>query len=189
MKRYLWLAALLLVGALAGCANSGTGDVAPKTVGKVDLKRYQGTWYELARMPMFFQRDCAQSQAHYTLKDDGTVDVLNRCRTLQGEWQEAHGTARPQVEGKTDKLWVTFDNWFSKIAPGVTKGEYWVIYLGDHYQTAIVGNPDRRYMWILSRTPGVSEEDREELLARARQQGFDTSRLIWRVADKDIARQ
>jgi apolipoprotein D and lipocalin family protein len=173
---------------LASCASSGAGTAPPKTVGEVDLKRYQGKWYELARMPMFFQRNCAQSEAHYALKDDGNVAVLNRCRTLQGEWQEANGTATPQLPGETDKLWVEFDNWFSRILPGVAKGDYWILHIGDGYQTAVVGNPDRKYLWLLSRTPTVSSEVREELLAKARQQGYDTNRLIWRVADGDIAK-
>lgn len=172
---------------LGGCANTGAGPIPPKTAASVDLKRYQGKWFELARLPMFFQRDCAQSEAHYNLKPDGTVGVLNRCQTLEGEWQEASGTATPQVPGKTDKLWVVFDNWFSKVLPGVAKGEYWVLYVSDDYQTALVGNPDRKYLWILSRKATVPAWQRETLLAKARQQGYDTNRLIWRVADRDIA--
>jgi apolipoprotein D and lipocalin family protein len=178
----------VLCGALllAGCSRSVSDLMEPRTVEQVDLKRYQGTWYELARLPMFFQRDCAQSEAHYTLNADGDVGVLNRCVTLEGKWEEATGTASPQVPGKTDKLWIVFDNWFSKALPGVIKGDYWVLYVGDGYKTAIVGNPNRKYLWLLSRTPTVSAEVREELLAKARQQGYDTTRLIWRVADTDI---
>ncbi|PWB32095.1 lipocalin [Pseudomonas sp. SDI] len=173
---------------LSACATSGSSNpMDPKTAGNVDLRRYQGTWYELARLPMFFQRDCAQSEAHYTLQADGNVGVLNRCRTLQGEWQEATGTATAQVPGKTDKLWVEFDNWFSTLLPGVAKGDYWVLYVDSEYQTALVGNPNRKYLWILSRTPTIPALARESLLAKARQQGYDTSRLIWRVADRDIA--
>ena len=186
LSHLLGLSAALLLG---GCAHSDSGPLPPKTVERVDLKRYQGTWYELARLPMFFQRDCAQSEAHYSLKPDGNVGVLNRCRTLEGEWQEASGTATPQVPGKTDKLWVEFDNWFSRLLPGVAKGDYWVLYLDDDYQTALVGNPNRRYLWLLSRRPTVPAYERESLLAKARQQGYDTTRLIWRVSDRDIARQ
>lgn len=187
MKPLHLLLALCIGLVLGGCAHSGTEPIPPKTVDHVDFKRYQGKWFELARMPMFFQRDCAQSEAHYNLKPDGSVGVLNRCQTLEGEWQEASGTATPQVPGKTDKLWVEFDNWFSKVLPGVVKGEYWVLYVSDDYQTALVGNPDRKYLWILSRTPTVPAWQRETLLAKARQQGYDTNRLIWRVADRDIA--
>ncbi|MNF77765.1 Outer membrane lipoprotein Blc precursor [compost metagenome] len=186
MKPLHLLLALCIGLILGGCASSGTGPIPPKTVDSVDFKRYQGKWFELARLPMFFQRDCAQSEAHYNLKPDGSVGVLNRCQTLEGEWQEASGNATPQVPGKTDKLWVEFDNWFSTVLPGVAKGEYWVLYVGDDYQTALVGNPDRKYLWILSRKPTVPAWQRESLLAKARQQGYDTNRLIWRVADKDM---
>ncbi|MBF7142165.1 MULTISPECIES: lipocalin family protein [Pseudomonas] len=177
------LALAVCAGVLAACSTSGTREVAPKTAGKVDLKRYQGTWYELARLPMFFQRNCVQSEAHYGVKPDGTVDVLNRCKTADGTWEEAHGTATQQVAGETDKLWVVFDNWFSKIAPGLTKGDYWIIDLDSGYNQVIVGTPDRKFLWLMSRTPDVSESVKEQMVSRAQQQGFDTSRLIWRSAD------
>ncbi|UXY52644.1 lipocalin family protein [Pseudomonas tohonis] len=180
----------LLLGALllAGCAGSGEPAAPPRTVGAVDLERYQGTWYELARLPMFFQRHCAQSEAHYSLQPDGAVGVLNRCRTAEGEWQEARGQAVPQVAGHTDKLWVRFDNWFSRLAPDLTKGQYWVLYLDENYQTALVGHPDRTYLWMLSRTPEVPEHTRTHLLELARQQGYDTDALIWRTPDDKMPR-
>ncbi|MGC5700014.1 lipocalin family protein [Pseudomonas sp. NFXW11] len=179
----------LLVGLLlAGCATSRDDSLAPKTANHVDLKRYQGTWYELARLPMYFQRNCAQSEARYTLLPDANVAVLNRCLTPEWTWEEARGTATPQVPGKTDKLWVQFDNWFSRLLPGAVKGDYWVLYVSDDYKTAIVGNPNRRYLWLLSRTPEVNETVREDLLSKARQQGYDTTRLIWRVSDSAMAK-
>ncbi|SEN35393.1 apolipoprotein D and lipocalin family protein [Pseudomonas sp. ok272] len=180
--------ALLASLLLAGCATSGTDSLAPKTAGSVNLKRYQGTWYELARMPLYFQRNCAQSEAHYTLRADGDMDVLNRCLTPESKWEQVMGTATPQVAGQTDKLWVNFDNWFTRLLPGVVKGDYWVLYVSDDYQTAIVGNPNRRYLWLLSRKPDINPDTREELLSRARQQGYDTTRLIWRVSDTAMAR-
>ncbi len=189
LKMVAMLLGGLAAGALlAGCANKGDDAFAPRTVDHVDLKRYQGTWYELARLPMFFQRNCAQSEAHYRLKPDGNIAVLNRCRTEKGEWEEATGTASPQVPGKTDKLWVVFDNWFSKILPGVAKGDYWVLYVSDDYKQAIVGNPDRKYLWLLSRTPTVPKEVRDEMLAKAQQQGYDTTKLVWRAKDSEIGK-
>ncbi len=183
MRLLLSLCAAVL---LAGCSNSGTGPVPPKTVDKVNLERYQGTWFEAARLPMFFQRNCAQSEAHYTLQADGKVGVLNRCRTLEGKWEEAKGEAVPQQAGKTDKLWVTFDNWVSDVLPGVTKGDYWVLYLDDDYETAMVGNPNHEYLWLLSRTPELKPGMREKLLDVAKGQGYDTSKLIWRTPDSQI---
>jgi len=93
------------------------------------------------------------------------------------------------VPGKTDKLWVEFDNWFSRLLPGATKGDYWVLYLGDGYSTALVGNPDRRYLWLLSRKPQIDQQTRDELLSKAQQQGYDTTRLIWRTPDADMPKE
>ena len=111
---------------ITGCAGAGSSADGPETAGKVNLERYQGTWYEQARLPMFFQRNCVRSQANYRLQDDGSVAVTNRCETEDGEPQEARGEAVPQQQGQTDKLWVRFDNWFSNIFPGVTKGHSWI---------------------------------------------------------------
>lgn len=168
---------------LTACANSGTGQAPPETVGKVDLARYQGTWYEVARLPMFFQRDCRESEAHYQLRDDGRMAVTNRCRTVSGKWKQVQGEAEPQEAGQTDKLWVRFDNGVSRLLPGLTKGEYWVLSLDDDYRVALVGHPNRKYLWLLSRKPNLSTEQRDELLTVARQQGYDTSALIWREGD------
>ncbi|MBV6287735.1 lipocalin family protein [Pseudomonas aegrilactucae] len=164
--------------ALAGCTNSG--DKQPPTTMQVDLQRYQGTWYEQARLPMFFQRNCVQSQAHYGLREDGRIDVTNRCLEKDGEWAEARGSAEPQQAGKTDKLWVQFDNGFSRLFPGLTKGDYWVIYHDPAYTVALVGHPNREYLWLLSRATTVNDQTREQLLTIARQQGYDTRALIWR---------
>ena len=180
MRSILIASAIL---ALAGCANSGTGSIPkppPQTM-QVDLQRYQGTWYELARLPMFFQRNCAQAEAHYALQGDGTLAVRNRCQTLQGEWQEASGQAFAQLAGQTDKLWVRFDNWASKLLP--IKGDYWVIYHDEDYRVALVGHPEHKYLWLLARTPEVDQETRDKLLSVAREQGYVTSDLIWRQAD------
>lgn len=173
---------LLILALLAGCASS----MPPQTVERVDLQRYQGTWYELARLPMFFQRKCVQSEAHYGLQGDGSLKVVNRCRTHEGEWQQVEGVAVPQVAGETDKLWVRFDNWFSRLLPGLTKGEYWVLYLDDDYRSALVGHPNRDYLWLLARTPEVAPELRDRLLQVAREQGYDTGELIWRTRDSQL---
>jgi apolipoprotein D and lipocalin family protein len=167
---------------LTACANSGTGQAPPQTVGKVDLERYQGTWYELARLPMFFQRDCLQSEAHYTLKSADEVGVLNRCRDNKGEWQEVHGTATPQVKGSTDKLTVAFTE--SKLLSALARGEYWIIYLDDDYENAVVGDSSLSYLWLLSRKPNVDQDALNKMLLAARKQGYDTEKLIWRTPDE-----
>ncbi len=174
------LAVLAVVAALVGCANSGTGGGPPKTVEQVDLQRYQGTWYEQARLPMFFQRHCAQSEARYELQEGGTLGVTNRCRTFDGDLQQVQGQAVAQVPGETSKLWVSFDNWVSRLLPGLTKGEYWVLYLDDDYQNALVGHPNRQYLWLLSRGQEISAQSRTTLLEEVRIRGYDTTELIWR---------
>lgn len=179
-KRLLMLLGVLV---LAGCSSQS--QPVPKTVGEVDLQRYQGAWYEIARLPMFFQRNCAQSEAHYLLQQDGSVAVTNRCRTLAGESQEAIGSAVAQP-GHTDRLWVTFDNWFSNLFPGLTRGDYWILDLDQDYSTALVGTPDRKYLWLLAREPKISPEVRARLLKVAEEQGYDTAELIWRRADLQI---
>ncbi|MGE6794063.1 lipocalin family protein [Pseudomonas guineae] len=175
--------------ALVGCANSGTGTVPPKTVEQVDLQRYQGTWYEQARLPMFFQRNCAQSEAIYNVQEGGTLGVTNRCRSFDGDVQQVQGQAVAQVPGETSKLWVRFDNWVSTLLPGLTKGEYWVLYLDDDYHTALVGHPNRQYLWLLTRDQTLSAQSRETLLEEARSRGYDTRELIWRRTDAEMALQ
>ena len=171
--------ALLCLMLLSGCAGGGR-EQPPETVGVVDLQRYQGTWYELARLPMFFQRNCIRSEANYQLQADGSVAVTNRCETEDGDWQEAKGEAVPQEAGITDRLWVRFDNWFSRLFPGLTKGHYWVLYLDEGYSTALVGSPDRKYLWLLARDTEVDQATRDRLLSEAERRGYDTSELIWR---------
>ncbi|MFS0825627.1 lipocalin family protein [Pseudomonas phoenicis] len=188
MRAFAALMAACCLALLGGCASPASDPLAPKTAGNVSLKRYQGTWYELARLPMAHQDACAQSEAHYNLKPDGSFDVLNRCRTLGDEWLRAQGHASVQASGHTDKLWVEFDNSLSRLLPGMTRADYWILYVDERYRTAIVGSPDRKHLWILSRAQHLSAWERESLLAKARQQGYDTTRLIWRMPDRNIAK-
>ncbi|WP_406227109.1 lipocalin family protein [Pseudomonas siliginis] len=178
--RKIWLLFCLSL-ALLGCASSDNRP--PPTTMEVDLQKYQGTWYEQARLPMFFQRNCVQSEARYEVREDGRIKVINRCKESDGTWNEARGIAEAQQPGKTDKLWVQFDNWFSRLAPRMTKGEYWILYHDPAYQFALVGHPNHEYLWILSRTPRINGARREQLVEVAKRQGYDTSNLIWRQAD------
>jgi len=167
---------LLCLG-LLGCAQR---EAPPQTVGAVDLQRYQGTWYEIARLPMFFQRKCVQSQADYRLRVDGKVAVLNQCRTTTGDWISAAGAAEP-LPGRSDRLQVRFDNWFSRLFPGLTTGDYWVLHLDEDYRIALVGHPQRKYLWLLAREPQLTAAQREELLRVAREQRYILDELIWRA--------
>lgn len=177
------LLALISVLALAGCSPE-VGPNPPQTVASVDLARYQGTWYEIARLPMIYQKDCLQSEAHYQLQSNGEVAVTNRCRTDKGVWQEAKGSAWPQEEGQTSRLWVRFHNWISRLLPWMTRGHYWVLYLDSDYQMSLVGSPDRQFLWLLARTPQLSQEHRERLLKVATEQGYEVKSLIWSAPAK-----
>jgi apolipoprotein D and lipocalin family protein len=131
-----------------------------------------GTWYEIARLPNSFQEGCVDTSATYTLLPDGRVEVLNRCRrgTLDGPQRQARGKARVVDAATGAKLKVTFFWPFS--------GDYWIIALDEDYRWVLVGTPDRRYLWILSRERTMDPGLYEELTVRARDLGFDTSRLL-----------
>src|SRR3546814_15382396 len=109
--------ALLCLMLLSGCAGGGRAQ-PPETVGEVDLQRYQGTWYELARLPMFFQRNCIRSEANYQLQADGSVAVTNRCETEDGDWQEDQGEAGPQDAGIHGRLWGAFGKLVRRLFSG-----------------------------------------------------------------------
>jgi len=166
---------------LFACAGPSTFDPSkvPPTVSHVELVRYQGTWYEIARLPMWFQRNCLRSQATYGILETGEVSVLNECNTVDGK-ESIRGRARV-VDAKTDaRLEVRFDNWFSVFIPSQPQGNYWILYLDDAYRTVIVGTPDRKYLWIMARTPAIDEVQYTKLVDIARGLGFDTDKLIRR---------
>ena len=149
------------------------GAAAPLEVApSVDLARYAGKWYEIARLPNRFQRDCAGSTAAtYTLRADGKITVLNECRKADGRQKSAKGTARvADAKGPNTKLKVTFFWPFS--------GKYWIIDLDPEYRWAVVGEPGRDYLWILNREPQLDAALYQQIVERARHRGFDTRKLV-----------
>jgi apolipoprotein D and lipocalin family protein len=140
-------------------------------VKKVELERYMGKWHEIARLPMFFQRNClSEITAQYSLRTDGKVDVVNQCKEKGGSLSTARGTAKVVEQETNAKLKVTFFWPFS--------GDYWILDLGPNYEYAMVGEPRRKYLWILGRTPEMEESLYQELVLKAKNLGFDTSQLI-----------
>ena len=142
------------------------------TVSHVDLNRYMGEWYEIARYPNSFQKGCVGSKATYTLLDDGKVSVLNECYdgSFSGKLRSAKGKAWV-IDKKTNaKLKVSFFWPFS--------GDYWIIDLGKNYEYAVVGHPKRKYLWILSRTKTMEEKVYKAILSRLKDKQYDTSKLI-----------
>jgi len=173
LTRAIAIAMTLAAGAAVA---QPTGGVA--TVPSVDLDRYLGRWYELARYPNRFQRQCTGDvRATYAKRDDGRISVFNECRTADGQTDSALGVARVVDAGSRAKLKVRFAPAWLSLLPMVW-GDYWVIGLADDYAWAVVGSPDRNYLWILSRTPTLADTRYEQALARVRANGFDPGRLM-----------
>jgi apolipoprotein D and lipocalin family protein len=148
-------------------------------VPSVELSRYIGTWYEIARLPNRFQDKCAGDvTATYSILEDGDIRVVNRCRQQNGENTEAEGRARrAAADGPNTKLKVRFAPAFLSFLPFVW-GDYWIIDLAADYSYAVVGEPDRKYLWILARSREMDETLLNEILVRVRNQGYNTAPLI-----------
>jgi apolipoprotein D and lipocalin family protein len=173
------VAALALLGAAGGSEPPQRPAGPPAVVGAVDLKRYAGRWYEIARFPNRFQDQCAGAvTATYALRPDGRIDVVNRCRKEDGTLDEAGGIARLAGDDKSGaKLKVRFAPAFLSFLPFVW-GDYWILGLGPEYEWAVVGDPGREYLWILARTPRIDDRMYERAVSIAREQGFDVRRLV-----------
>jgi len=149
-----------------------------RTVDAVDLTRYLGDWFEVARFPNRFQRSCSGDvKATYAKRADGRIDVVNRCRQMDGTMTEAQGVARVVDARTSAQLKVRFAPAALSFLPFVW-GDYWIIGLASDYSWAVVGSPDRDYLWILSRTPALARAPFDEALAAARANGFDVARLV-----------
>jgi len=146
-------------------------------IAALDVPRYMGAWFEIAKFPNRFQRKCVRNTtAEYALQGDGAVRVTNRCVTAQGDTIEAVGRAR-QVGGPTSaKLEVRLAPAWLSFLPMVW-GDYWVIDLDADHSLAAVGEPQRNHLWVLSRSPQVDSAAYQALLGRLAKQGFDTGRL------------
>jgi len=140
-----------------------------EVVPHVDLKKYLGKWYEIARLPARFEEGCSDITATYSLSDDGTISVLNECKR-NGKVKRAKGKAKVVDKNTGAKLKVTFFWPFY--------GDYWIINLGDDYDYAVVGTPNRKYLWILSRTPQMDDKLFSRLIELVKSKGFDVGSLI-----------
>lgn len=168
----------MILWMVSGCA----GMKEPlSTASSVDLARYMGTWYEIARLPMWAQKRCAASTADYRLMDSGKVAVRNACVTTGGDRVAVEGTATVVDPVTRAKFHVVFDQWAAKLVSWFTsseRGNYWILRLDPEYRWAVVGTPDRDYLWILARTPTMEEALYRELVEFSRQRGFEIERLI-----------
>lgn len=150
---------------------------ALQPIASLDVPRYMGTWYEIAKYPNSFQKKCVRNtRADYQARPDGTVQVLNRCVAADGQTTEALGAARQVGPADSPKLQVRFAPAWLSFLPMVW-GNYWVIDLDPQYQLVAVSEPQREYLWVLSRTPKAEPAAYQALLARLEQQGFDVKRI------------
>jgi apolipoprotein D and lipocalin family protein len=140
-----------------------------EVVPHVELKKYLGKWYEIARLPARFQEGCTDTTATYTLSEDGNISVLNECRR-NDKVKQAKGKGKVVDKNSGAKLKVTFFWPFY--------GDYWIINLGKDYEYAVVGTPNRKYLWILSRTPQMDDTLFSQLIESVKSKGFDVNNLI-----------
>jgi apolipoprotein D and lipocalin family protein len=177
-KRSKTIARLALVGAaavaLSACATllsrHPVGNRAvPEPAKSVDLQRYLGRWYEIARYEQGFQKGCQGVTADYSLRPDGSISVVNRCRKPGGKISEARGRAKIVDRATNAKLKVSFFGPFF--------GDYWVLDHADDYSWSIVGEGSGRYLWLLHRRATPAEAEVRKLIDRARDLGYDTSML------------
>lgn len=168
---------LFLIATLFNLSLMAQPDDQPRP--KVDLQRYMGTWHEVARLPNRFQERCAGDvTATYTLRSDGTITVLNRCRKDNGKFTEVQGRARlAETDGPASRLEVRFAPRWLGWLPFVW-AEYWIIHLDEEYRHAIVGGPSRKYLWILARYPSVDPATLQSLVVVAASHGYDTEQLV-----------
>jgi apolipoprotein D and lipocalin family protein len=172
MKTAILLLAALAAGLAASVNAAGSADKPLATVPSVDLEKYMGRWYEIASFPQSFQKGCHCTTAEYSMTDKSYVRVVNTCRKdgADGKVKTANGKAFV-VEGSGNaKLRVQFFWPF--------RGDYWIIDLASDYAYAVVGDPGRKYLWVLCRTPRMDETLYREIVERAAGKGFDVSKLV-----------
>ncbi len=170
-KKYVWILLAIVCGTVLGylifgCSSSKTVDNS--TVSQLDLQRYLGKWYELARFDHRFERGMTKCVAVYTQNEDGSIKVENQ-GWKNGELEDARGKAK--VTETPGLLRVSFF--------GPFYSDYRVMMLAPDYSYALVGSGTDDYLWIMSRTPDLPQSTKETILTEARRRGYDTSKLIW----------
>lgn len=174
---FSWAFALVCFGGLTGCASTTRPPTGLQAVSPFDLQRYQGRWYELARLDNRFERGLTNVSANYSAQADGTVRVVNRgFDPSAGQWREAVGKALFTGPASTASLKVSFF--------GPFYGGYHVVALDADYRWALVVGSDRSYCWILARDKQLHPAQRDDITARAKAMGIDTSPLIWGSHDR-----
>ena len=162
---------MILISIIVAGFLSGQPTNELPTVGEVDFHRYAGLWYEIARLPNSFEKGLECVTAQYTVKDNGRIRVLNKgFSAKKGVFKTAKGRAWVPDDQFPGRLKVSF---FWPFA-----GNYYIIELDKHYNFALVGDPSRKYLWVLSRTGELDESIYLKLLDKARTHGFETGKLV-----------
>ncbi|MHA3061265.1 lipocalin family protein [Acinetobacter sp. ANC 4636] len=180
LKTKSWFKKLVVATVLLGIGTSVmTHAQKPMpTIAQVDLAKYLGVWYEIARKPMYYQKQCARNvQAVYTLNVNGNISVENSCVNTDGHLEQAQGEAYVVNAPHNSKLRVSFLPESLRWLP-VGRGDYWILKLDENYHTVLVGEPKRKYLWILSREPHLSEDVVQEYIKYAQSLGYNTNDLI-----------
>jgi apolipoprotein D and lipocalin family protein len=180
MKYILFIITMFVLVSNGYAKKPNTSEI--KSVENFELERYLGTWYEIARLPHLFEKDLEEVTATYTLQENGKIEVWNRgFKAKKNKWKDAKGKAWVVDDPKPSELKVSFFWPFS--------AAYRIIYLEADYSLAIVTSNSFDYFWILSRTPTISDQYYDELIAKAETWGFDTALIIKVKQDKNLADQ
>lgn len=168
---------IILFCFMFNASGQGNNFTNVQTVNHVNLKDYSGKWYEIAKIPNKFQKNCVSNvTATYTLRNDGKINVLNKCIEEDGSVNEAEGVARVVDEKTNSKLEVSFVSIFGI---HLFWGDYWIIGLGKDYDFAVIGHPERKYGWILSRTPKLPKDKLAEAFQILTDNGYNTKDFIF----------
>ncbi|MEJ0059500.1 MAG: lipocalin family protein [Terricaulis sp.] len=170
--RILILIAAMTLGACAGEPPVNRSSSTPLSVASIETEPYLGHWFEQARLPNSFERDCVAATADYALRDDGLISVRNVCTKEDGGQSDVSGRARLVGVPGEGKLEVSFF--------GPFWGDYWVLERAPDYSWSIVGEPEGRYLWILTRSETISAEQRADFARRLQSLGYQTDALYWR---------
>jgi len=169
MRLILIAAALMLAACTPNPVYRQSTDPLP--VASIEQARYLGLWHEQARLPNSFEEGCQRATAEYAVREDGLISVVNTCIAADGESRVARGRARPAGEGDEGKLEVSFF--------GPFWAKYWVLQRGENYEWSIVGEPEGRYLWLLTREREITPEQRADFERRITELGYRPAELVW----------
>jgi apolipoprotein D and lipocalin family protein len=174
---FMTVITIITFGTVTFAAAGASGPPPVQSVARVDPSRYMGRWYEIARLPNRFQKGCTRSYTDYSLRDDGQINVVNSCRNEKdGSLRQAKGRAWVVDPASNARLKVSFFWPF--------RSDYWIIGLGKEYEYTIVASPNRKYLWILSRTAAMDDDLYADIMQGVERQGFDVKNVLKEIPGK-----